>query len=99
MITNQIYILVKMPPKIKNNKKDLEKRREAQKMCKKRRYADIKNDPELLEAEKRKRRERYLKQKEAKKELKKSARALKEQRKKWRENSKRYRQRKREEAP
>ncbi|KAJ2944202.1 hypothetical protein O0L34_g18180 [Tuta absoluta] len=88
-----------MPPKsIKDHEDNIIKRRLAQKLLKKRRYAEIKNDPELLELEKKKRRDRYLKQKEANKENKKSARALKEQRKKWKENSKRYRQRKREEA-
>lgn len=82
-----------MPPK---NKKYVENRRLAQRICKKRKYNEIKNDPELLEIEKQKRRERYLKQKEAKKE--KSFREIKEQRKRWKENSKRYRQKKKEEA-
>ena len=76
-----------MPPKLKKDQKYLEKRRLAQKMCKRRKYIEIQNDPELLELEKEKRRNRYLKQKEKNKE--KSARAIKEQRKKWKENSKR----------
>ena len=77
-------------PKPKQTKKD---RLAQQRLCKRRRYAEIKNDPELLAIAKEKRRERYLKAKAVKKIKSISEQPLrkqKEQRKKWRENSRRY---------
>lgn len=79
-----------MPPKLKKNK---EARREQQRLCKKRRYAEIQNDPELLAIAKEKRRQKYLKYREEKKVLgisEQSSRDLREQRKRWKENLKRF---------
>ncbi|KAH9632276.1 hypothetical protein HF086_010201 [Spodoptera exigua] len=87
-----------MPPK---NIKAVENRRRAQQReCKKRKYLEIKNDPELLAIEQEKRRIRYKKRKEEgkiKSIKEQTTRAQREQRKKWRENSKRYRQMKKQE--
>lgn len=72
-----------------------------QRVNKRRRYIEIKNNPELLALEKEKRRAAYLKKKANKKVtsiIDKTPRKQREQRKKWKENSKRYRQRKKENA-
>lgn len=77
-----------MPPK-----KNKEERLGQQRLCKRRRYVEIKNDPELLALAKEKRRIKYLKDKEAKKVKsisEKTPRSQREQRKKWKENSKRF---------
>ncbi|CAG9796767.1 unnamed protein product [Diatraea saccharalis] len=66
-------------------------------MCKRRRYNEIKNDPELLDIEKEKRRHQYLKRKKEKKvvQLKdKTLRSQREQRRRRKENSRKYRERK-----
>lgn len=80
-------------------KKSKEQRLAQQRLCKRRRYIEIKNDPELLALEKEKRRAAYLKRKENKKVssiVDKTPRSQREQRKKWKENSKKYRQKKKE---
>ncbi|KAL4721226.1 hypothetical protein ACJJTC_000401 [Scirpophaga incertulas] len=80
-----------MPPK---NTKAIEERRRAQRLCKKRKYLEIKNDPELLAIEQEKRRNKYKKRKEEGKvkQIKElTPRGQREQRKKWKENSKKYR--------
>lgn len=80
-----------MPPK--NIKAVEERRRAQQRECKKRKYLEIKNDPELLAIEQEKRRIKYKKRKEVgkiKSIKEQTTRAQREQRKKWRENSKRY---------
>ncbi|KAL4718054.1 hypothetical protein ACJJTC_014358 [Scirpophaga incertulas] len=77
-----------MPPK---NTKAIEERRRAQRLCKKRKYLEIKNDPELLAIEQEKRRNKYKKGKEEGKvkQIKElTPRGQREQRKKWKENSK-----------
>nr|XP_049701306.1 uncharacterized protein LOC126055567 [Helicoverpa armigera] len=87
-----------MPPK--NIKAVEERRRAQQRECKKRKYLEIKNDPELLAIEQEKRRIKYKKRKEEgkiKSIKEQTTRAQREQRKKWRENSKRYRQMKKQE--
>lgn len=80
-----------MPPK---NIKAIEDRRRAQqRQCKKRKYLEIKNDPELLAIEQEKRRNKYKKRKEEgkiKSIKERTPRAQREQRKKWKENSKKY---------
>lgn len=79
-----------MPPK--NKKATEEHRRAQQRLCKKRRYQDIKNDPELLAIEQEKRRNKYKTRKEEGKQKSiddLTPRAKREQRKKWKENSKR----------
>ncbi|CAK1580230.1 unnamed protein product [Parnassius mnemosyne] len=83
-------------------RKTKEERLAQQRLCKRSRYAEIKNDPYLLALAKEKRRIKYLKDKEAKKITsisEKAPRSQKEQRKKWKENSKRYRQNKKQAKP
>lgn len=78
-----------MPPK---KIKTEEHRREQQRLCKRRKYLEIKNDPELLAIEQEKRRNKYQKRKEEgkiKSIKERPPRAQREQRKKWKENSKR----------
>ncbi|CAK1590266.1 unnamed protein product [Parnassius mnemosyne] len=61
--------------------KTKEERLAQQRLCKRRQYAEIKNDPDLLALAKEKRRIKYLKDKEAKKKLqvfRKKRRAVKE---------------------
>lgn len=74
-----------MAPKSQKARED---RLAKQRICQRRRYAEINNDPELLAVEKEKRRQKYLKKK-AESNSKKSTRSIKEQRKRWKENSKR----------
>lgn len=72
-----------------------EQRLAKQRLCKRRRYNEIKNDPELLAIEKEKRRKQYLKRKEEKKIVPikdKTPRSQREQRRRWKENSRKYRQ-------
>ncbi|XP_046961868.1 uncharacterized protein LOC124531361 [Vanessa cardui] len=76
-----------------------EQRLESQRLCKRRRYQEIKNDPELLAVEKEKRRKQYLKTKEEKKILQikdRTPRSQREQRRRWKKNSKNYRDRQKE---
>ncbi|KAJ8734098.1 hypothetical protein PYW07_014649 [Mythimna separata] len=64
---------------------------------KRKRYAEIKNDPEMYEREKEKERLRYIMKKEKRQVIpidEKSPRDQRQQRKKWREASKRYRENK-----
>ena len=64
---------------------------------KRKRYAELKNDPELYEREKETERLRYIKKKEKGQVIpigEKSPRDQRQQRKKWREASKRYRENK-----
>lgn len=62
------------------SKKSREDRLAKQRICQRRRYAEIKNDPELLAVQKEKRRQKYLKKK-AETKTDKSPRTIKEQRK------------------
>lgn len=87
-----------MPPK--NIKAIKERRLEQQRQCKRRKYLEIKNNPELLAIEQEKRRKKYKKRKEEgkiKPIKEQTPRAQREQRKKWKENSKRYRLMKKQE--
>ncbi|CAG9790704.1 unnamed protein product [Diatraea saccharalis] len=87
-----------MPPINKNATE--EHRRAQQRLCKKRKYLEIKNDPELLAIEQEKRRNKHKKRKEEgkiKSIKKRTPRAQREQRKKRKENSKKYRQMKKQE--
>nr|XP_037875642.1 uncharacterized protein LOC119630403 [Bombyx mori] len=71
-----------------------------QRLCKRRKYAEIKNDPELWALEKEKQRAKYQKRKSEKKQTsitEKSPREKRQIRKKWKQNSKKYRQSKKEE--
>lgn len=74
-------------------KESCENRKAHQRLCQKRRYQQIVNDPELLALEQEKRRQKYKKKKEEGK-LKSIAeltpRGQREIRKKWAENAKRY---------
>ncbi|KAJ8718883.1 hypothetical protein PYW07_016439 [Mythimna separata] len=81
--------------KLKQNEDKLAERRLASRICKRRQYAEIKNNPVLLEIEREKRRKKYLKRKEIHKV---PTRDLSEQRRRWRENSKRYRLKKKEDT-
>lgn len=72
-----------------------------QRLCKRRKYLEIKNDPELYALEKEKQRAKYRKRKEEKKQksiTEKSPREQRKLRKQWKENSKKYRQRKKEQV-
>ena len=72
-----------------------------QRLCKRRKYLEIKNDPELYALEKEKQRAKYRKRKEEKKQIsitEKSPREQRKLRKQWKENSKKYRQRKKEQV-
>ena len=76
-----------------------EQRLAKQRLCKRRRYIEIKNDPELLAIEKEKRKKQYLKRKEEKKIVPikdKTPRSQREQRRRWKDNSRNYRRRKNE---
>lgn len=66
---------------------------------KRKRYAEIKNNPEMYEREKEKEKLRYLKKKEKGQVIpidEKSPRDQRQQRKKWRESSKKYRENKKD---
>lgn len=79
--------------------KTKEERLIQQRMCKRRKYMEIKNDPELYALEKEKQRAKYEKRKKEKKQLpvaEKSPREQRKLRKQWKENSKKYRQRQKE---
>ena len=72
-----------------------------QRLYKRRKYAEIKNDPELYALEKEKQRAKYKKRKEEKKQKSITERSPREQRqlrKQWKANAKKYRQRKKEET-
>ncbi|CAH2089724.1 unnamed protein product [Euphydryas editha] len=67
-----------------------------QRICKRRKYLEIKNDPELYALKKEKQRAKYKKRKEEKKQKSITERSPREQRKlrkQWKENSKKYRER------
>lgn len=73
-------------------KQSEESRKAKQRFCQKRRYQEIRNDPELLAIGQEKRRNKYKRRKEEDKLkpiVKLTPRAQSEQRKKWKENSKR----------
>lgn len=81
------------------NPKTKEQRAAQQRLCQKRRYIEIKNDPDLLAKEKERRKAIYQRRKEEMKSkpiAERTPRAQRNQRKKWKENSKRYRQRQKE---
>lgn len=84
-----IHFLARKMPQTK------EQRLIKQRLCKRRRYNEIKNDPELLAIEKERQRIKYLKRKEEKKIVQikdKTPRGQREQRKRWKENTRRYRE-------
>lgn len=66
-----------------------------QRLCKRRKYLEIKNDPELYTLEKEKQRAKYKKTQSRKEtdihHRKKSTSTKKKMRKQWKENSKKYR--------
>lgn len=69
-----------------------ERRKALQRLCQKRRYQNINNDPELLALEQEKRRKKYKQRIEEGKQkniTNLTQRAQRDQRKKWKENSKR----------
>ncbi|XP_047032108.1 uncharacterized protein LOC124638969 [Helicoverpa zea] len=84
----------------RKRKIDSQTSKEAQRLYKRRRYAEIKADPELYERQKEKERAKYIKKKEKKQVVginEKSPREIRQQRKKWREASKKYRLKKKQE--
>lgn len=84
----------------KKSKQNLEKRKAAQSLAQRKRYARIKNDPVLYELQKEKDKAKYKRQRENK--IKKNIQEMsnqeeKAQRERWRKNRKKYLQKKKNE--